>query len=126
MSERYKLQKDWELRAILGHELLTKDMLLEMAKLVEQCPHNKTHWIQEMTREGILTDKLFKRCYLCGYNIDEMEAPQPFVDLILAEFDSQCEREKERQTLAKKESVNPKSQLSKDNLSNRELDNKQE
>ena len=94
MSERYKLQKDWELRAIRGIKITPVDMIIELGRLVENCSHSKTHWIQEMTREGILTEKLFKRCYLCGYNIDELEAEPEFVEELLTIFDKSCEEKK--------------------------------
>jgi uncharacterized Fe-S cluster-containing MiaB family protein len=41
-----------------------------------------------------MTDKLFKRCYLCGYNIDELEADPYFVERLLAVFDKSCEKQK--------------------------------
>jgi uncharacterized Fe-S cluster-containing MiaB family protein len=94
MSERYNLEKTWELKAIMGKSVSPRDMLLELAKLVGQCPHNHTHWIQELTKEGVLTEKLFKRCYLCGYNIDEMEADKEFVEKLLDDFDKACEEKK--------------------------------
>ena len=94
MSERYKLEQDWKLRALKGNTISPKDMVIELGKLVAACPHSKTHWIQEMTREGILIEKLFKRCYLCGYNIDELEAEPEFVEELLTIFDKSCEEKK--------------------------------
>lgn len=95
MSERYKLQKDWEFRTMIGKTVTPMDMLLEMAQLVQNCPHNKTHWIQELTKEGVLTEKIFKRCYLCGYNIEEIELnDNEFLEKILSDFDKAVEEKK--------------------------------
>jgi hypothetical protein len=53
MTERYKLQNDWKLRGIMGRTISAKDMIIELANMVSKCPHTKTHWIQELTREGV-------------------------------------------------------------------------
>lgn len=94
MSERRKLEQKWQLEAYRGHEVLFKDMIIQLGKLVESCPHSKTHWIQEIDSEGEFKDKLFKRCYLCGFNIDELEAEPEFIEQILDIFDRSCEERK--------------------------------
>ena len=94
MSERKKLYDKWKIEEYRGHIVWPRDMIIQLGKLVESCPHNKTHWIQEIDREGEFTDKLFKRCYLCGFNLDELEVEPEFLDQLLAAFDKSCEEKK--------------------------------
>jgi hypothetical protein len=95
MSERKKLEQSWELRAIQGKKLTPADMIIELGKMVENCKHTDAHWIQEITQDGIFKDKLVKRCYLCGFNIDELDADPEFLSYILAFWDSACEEKKQ-------------------------------
>lgn len=97
MSERRKLEAKWEMETYRGHTVYPKDMIIQLGKLVENCPHSKTHWIQEIDREGEFKDKLFKRCYLCSFNIDELEAEPEFVENLLGAFDRSCEEKKAEQ-----------------------------
>lgn len=98
MTERKKLEEKWELDELRGHPILPKDMIIQLGKLVESCPHSKTHWIQEIDREGEFKGKLYKRCYLCGFNIDELETEPEFIEQILNDFDMRCEDKKVQQT----------------------------
>ncbi len=94
MSERIKLEQSWKERLSNGEKLTAQDMVIEVGKLVEKCPHNKTHWVQEINREGEFSNKLFKRCFLCGFNIDELDVEPEFLEHVLANFDVSCEAKK--------------------------------
>lgn len=94
MSERKKLEEKWLLEQYKGCTVLPKDMIIELGKLVEQCPHNKTHWVQELDSEGVFKNKLFKRCFLCGFNIDELDVDEEFREGLLSDFDKRCEEKK--------------------------------
>jgi hypothetical protein len=102
MSERKKLEQNWELRTLTGEKISPATMITELGKLVAQCPHNRAHWIQEITREGVFSSKLLKRCYLCGYNIDELDVESGFVEQLLTEFDMRCEARKKLEETEKK------------------------
>ena len=94
MTERRKLEAKWKLEEYSGHTVYPKDMVIQLGKLVESCPHTKTHWIQEIDGEGKFKDKLLKRCFLCGFNIDELEVEPEFIEQILTTFDKSCEEKK--------------------------------
>ena len=94
MSERRKLEESWKLRSLKGEHVTATDMVIEMGKLVERCTHNKTHWIQEINQDGEFSNKLFKRCFLCGFNIEELNVEPEFVEQILTDFDKSCEIKK--------------------------------
>jgi hypothetical protein len=94
MSERQKLEENWKMRSLRGETLTAADMVMEMGKMVEKCPHDKTHWIQELSKDGEFTNNLFKRCFLCGFNIDELRVEPEFVEQILTDFDKSCEEKK--------------------------------
>jgi hypothetical protein len=94
MSERRKLEREWQRTTYAGRTVYPKDMIIQLGKLVENCPHTKTHWIQEIDQEGNFKDHLFKRCYLCGFNIDELETEPEFIEHLLDVFDKSCEEKK--------------------------------
>jgi hypothetical protein len=70
MSERLKLEQEFIRRQ--RNPLTMSDFIVAWGKLVENCKHEKTHWIQELDSEGTLRKDLVKRCYICGVNVDEL------------------------------------------------------
>jgi hypothetical protein len=106
MSERKKLEQNWELRTLKGEKISPATMIIELGKLVAQCSHSQAHWIQEINSEGVFSSKLFKRCYLCGYNIDELDVDPEFLEQILTAFDKSCEEKKA--LISKKEEAEQK------------------
>ncbi len=63
-------------------------------KLQAECQHEKTHWIQELVKDGTFEEALVKRCFVCGKNIDKLEADSVFIETVLNEFDASVERRK--------------------------------
>jgi hypothetical protein len=94
VSERQKLEESWKMRSLKGEHVTPTDMIIEMGKLVEKCPHDKTHWIQEINKDGEFSDNLLKRCFLCGFNVDELNVEPEFIEQILTDFDKSCELKK--------------------------------
>lgn len=93
MSERAKLEQEFINRQ--RHPLTMADFIIAWGKLVENCKHEKAHWIQEMDSEGNLRNSLVKRCYICGVNIDELiGVEKAFTEKLLKDFDDACEQKK--------------------------------
>ena len=93
MSERAKLEEEFLYRHRRGTTMA--DFIIAMGKLVENCKHEKTHWIQEVDSRGNFHDDLIKRCYICGVNIDTLEdVEKEFVEKLLSQFDRTCEKKK--------------------------------
>lgn len=92
MSEKRKLEQQFIEK--MGRHTTMADFIVQWGKLVEKCPHTKTHWIQEIDSEGLLKGYLKKRCYLCGINIEYLDVDEEFKEKLLADFDKACEEKK--------------------------------
>jgi hypothetical protein len=98
MTERAKLEQEFINRQ--RNPFTMADFIIAWGKLVENCKHEKTHWIQELDSEGSLRNDLVKRCYVCGVNIDSLiGVEEEFTQKLLKSFDDACERKKK--TLSK-------------------------
>jgi|SRR5208283_5059866 len=73
MSEVDKIIEKYQKK----HQRLERNLQIkfytEIGKLQIECKHEKTHWMQELTKEGKLKNGLFKRCLICGSTIDTLE-----------------------------------------------------
>jgi hypothetical protein len=104
MSERAKLEEEFLYKR--GRTTTISDFIIAWGKLVENCKHEKTHWIQEVDSMGNFHNDLVKRCYVCGVNIDTLEdVEKEFVEKLLANFDKSCEKKKA--SINQKETVKP-------------------
>jgi hypothetical protein len=93
MTERTKLEQEFMRRQ--RQPLTMANFIVAWGRLVENCKHEKAHWIQEMDSEGNLRNDLVKRCYLCGVNIDELnDVEKAFTEKLLKDFDDACEAKK--------------------------------
>ncbi len=94
MSDRKKLEQEWQNRILKGEKVTAVQMVIELGKLAEKCPHDKTRWLQKIGSDGSLSGNLFKKCLLCGFTIDELNAEPAFVEQLLDDFDQKCEEQK--------------------------------
>ncbi len=92
MSERRKLEEEFLYKH--SQRLTMADFIIAYGKLVENCKHEKTRWIQELTLEGNFSKGLVKRCHVCGVNIDSLDVEREFVEKLLDDFDAACEKKK--------------------------------
>jgi hypothetical protein len=94
MSEIVLLEEEIQRKHRKYTSKLYKEFLFKMAKIKEICSHGETHWIQEITKDGIVVPSLKKRCYLCGLNIEELKVEPEFIEQLMADFDKKCEEKK--------------------------------
>jgi len=66
----------------------------DLGKLQNECKHEKTHWMQEIRKDGSFKENLYKRCFVCGATVETLEAPDSFREQLLNKFDSEVESKK--------------------------------
>lgn len=95
MSARKKLEEDFYYKSRLP--LTSADFVIAMGKLVENCKHEKTHWLQEIHPDGTFSTVVVKRCFVCGCNLEFLEVDEQFLERLLGDFDKSCEEQKRMQ-----------------------------
>jgi hypothetical protein len=113
MSELVKLEEEYRKKGNKIGAKLYKEFLFKMVTLKADCEHKKTHWLQEMNREGVLSEKLVKRCFICGQNVEEITFDKAISEQILNQFD--CNIEQQKQLTSSNQTV-----TSNDNTGNKE------
>jgi len=91
MSEFVKLQEK--------NQVITQGMIVylratfesEVKELQETCKHEKTHWMQELTKEGDFKEGLFKRCFVCGATVQKFDANDEAIEVAMKAFDGAVE-----------------------------------
>jgi hypothetical protein len=99
MSEYQKLKNEYHKKCEVWSQKLLKDFMEKVGKLQVECKHPVTHWMQELNTDGSFKEGLFKRCYVCGATVDTLDIDESFINLLLDEFDENCEDEKRLQLL---------------------------
>ena len=94
MSELINLEEEWQRK----HDKMVAQMLGEfyakVDKLQKECKHEKTHWIQELNKDGSFKGMLVKRCFVCGANIEKLDTTEIQLEMFLNNFDADVERYK--------------------------------
>jgi hypothetical protein len=60
-------------------------------KLQKSCKHEKTHWMQELDKNGNYKGGLFKRCFDCGVTVTKIDGPDEVIESALKAFDDVVE-----------------------------------
>lgn len=91
MSEFVKLKEKYQTmnQAMTVYFRATFDS--EVKELQESCKHDKTHWMQELTKEGDFKEGLFKRCFICGATVEMLEVPNEAIEVAMKAFDGATE-----------------------------------
>jgi hypothetical protein len=91
MSEFDKLTEKWQREHSRRFTKHLGQYYAAVDKLQKECKHEKTHWIQELDKQGNVTDGLFKRCFVCGVNVQKVDADDKTIELALKAFDDSVE-----------------------------------
>ena len=65
---------------------------LELGTLQAECKHPKTHWMQELTRDGSFKEGLYKRCFVCGSTVERVDVNASNREQLLLVFDEAVEK----------------------------------
>jgi hypothetical protein len=96
MSEFLKLKEKYQTMNQAMNVYFRATFDSDVKELQETCKHEKTHWMQELTKEGDFKEGLFKRCFICGATIEKLEANDKAIELAMQAFDNaveNCEKE---------------------------------
>ena len=95
MSELIKLQLEFTQKDEKRRIKTLKEFYLAVGKLQHDCKHKKTHWIQELSKNGSFKeDELYKRCYVCGSTIETLKVTGAQREMFLNNFDADVEQQK--------------------------------
>lgn len=104
MSELDKLKFKWQKehsRRIIEHLCQYYEAV---DKLQKECKHNRTHWMQELDKQGNIKEGLVKRCLICGSNIQKVEGTkEEIIEEALHAFDMIIENRLNQSDLSKGE-----------------------
>ena len=105
MSELNKLTQKWQQAHSRRFTKHLGQYYKAVDKLQKECKHEKTHWIQEIAKDGSFPeDTLTKRCFVCGANIDKFNVGVKLAEHFLTVFDKNVEEAKAASTLVDGES----------------------
>jgi hypothetical protein len=90
MSEFVKLKEKSQNIRLAMDVYLRATFESEVKELQEACKHEKTHWMQELNKEGDFKAGLFKRCFICGATLDSFE-DEKLSELAMDNFDKVIE-----------------------------------
>ena len=100
MSEFVKLKEKYQILSQSMNIYFKATFDSEVKELQENCKHDKTHWMQELTKEGDYKEGLFKRCFICGATLEKLDTGRPeFIDELCNQFDLNVENRKQAQSL---------------------------
>ena len=94
MSKLVKLEQKFSTKAEETREKQLLAFFKAMGELQFNCKHEKTHWIQEISKEGIFSVALYKRCFICGSTVEKIDLKTETQEQILVQFDSSVEQAK--------------------------------
>ena len=67
----------------------------ELGRLQVECTHKKTHWIQEILKDGSFKEELYKRCFVCGATVETLSMSDDVNEELMNKFDSEVELKKQ-------------------------------
>jgi hypothetical protein len=87
MSELEKLTFKWQREHSRRFTKHLGKYYKAVDKLQAECKHEKTHWMQELDKDGEYKKGLFKRCFICGATVEKLDADNKFIDVAMKAFD---------------------------------------
>ena len=60
-------------------------------RLQKGCKHESTHWMQELDRGGCPKSGLFKRCFVCGATVEQLDLSDDALEVAMKAFDGATE-----------------------------------
>jgi hypothetical protein len=103
MSELDKLTQKWQQEHTRRFAKHLGQYYAAVGKLQAECKHTKTHWMQELDKEGNYKEGLFKRCFICGKTVEKLDATDEVVEVVMKAFDDAVEAHKSSQEAKKPE-----------------------
>jgi hypothetical protein len=94
MNELDKLTERWKREHSRRFNKHLGQYYAQVGKLQAECTHKKTHWIQELNKDGTFKDGLFKRCFICGGTVDMISISEEDIEYLLNCFDASVEMKK--------------------------------
>ncbi len=102
MSELTKLHSEFIKKNEKRQLKIFKDFQRAIIELQLNCKHEKTHWMQEIDREGKFKDGFFKRCFVCGATVDHIDVSDEEKEKLMQIFDEAAEKHKTSTDVPKK------------------------
>jgi len=94
MSELEKLTFKWQKEHSKRFTKHLGQYYAQVDKLQKDCKHEKTHWLQEIAKDGTFKDDLVKRCFVCGANVEKFTVKIDVIEQIMVNFDKDVEQKK--------------------------------
>lgn len=98
MSELEKLMTKYEKK----RQKALVNFYSELGRLQIECTHKKTHWIQEIQKDGSFKEELYKRCFVCGATVENLSISDDVKEEFMNKFDSEVELKKQSLKVAEK------------------------
>jgi hypothetical protein len=94
MSELEKLEMDYQTDHAKLFTTLLGSFYNRVDKLQKECKHEKTHWMQELRKDGSFKEGLFKRCFVCGVTVETLALKDSVIEVLMKKFDVSVEQKK--------------------------------
>jgi hypothetical protein len=93
-----KLVEAYEIKSNEHQKESFSKLLYKIGELQATCEHKDAHWIQEVSKVGIISSYLVKRCYNCNSNIEKLDVPAEVSKELITKFDIIVEEYKNKQS----------------------------